>query len=183
MKQGEVIYKTICSLKERLHEGNGLLDIQLQEGYRAKTTCKFNIPALAEDLLSFQKGLGYKLPEDYYNFLTICNGCSLFDHPQYGGEAYLYPWQDIAQFTYEEPDEGYLKIAYIYQDNIVINLNAYNEGNNNYLMVKRHTEHFHEARPLMMNFELWFDRFIMSQGEKFWNWPLYNAENYYRLRG
>ncbi|WP_307564052.1 SMI1/KNR4 family protein [Paenibacillus sp. V4I7] len=43
------------------------------------------MPAIAEDLISFQKSLGFKLPEDYYNFLTICNGCSLFDDPQYGG--------------------------------------------------------------------------------------------------
>ncbi|MDQ0897567.1 hypothetical protein QFZ80_001395 [Paenibacillus sp. V4I7] len=76
-----------------------------------------------------------------------------------------------------------MKIAYIYQDNIVINLDAYNEGSNNYLMVKGHIDHFQESRPLLMNFELWFDRFIMSQGAKFWNWSIYDAENYYRLRG
>ncbi|MDQ0112464.1 SMI1/KNR4 family protein [Paenibacillus harenae] len=183
MIQGELINKTIGSLKKRLENNNELLELQLGEGYLTQATCKFNEPANENDLLEFQKKLGYKLPEDYFNFLTICNGCSLFDHPQYGGEAYLYKWQDIEDATYEEPYEGYIKIAYIYQDNIVIDLKAYREGSHNYLMVKGHIDHFHEARPLNMNFELWFDRFIICQGDKFWNWSMYTAENYYRLRG
>ncbi|MFD0717066.1 SMI1/KNR4 family protein [Paenibacillus sp. GCM10027626] len=142
MKQGELIIKTITSLKQRLHEAKGLLKLQLQEGYRTDATCRFNAPAKEEDLIEFQNSLGYRLPEDYFNFLKICNGCSLFDHPEYGGEAYLYLWQEIWNATYEEPDDGYLKIAYIYQDNIVINLKAYNEGNNNYLMVKGQLDSF-----------------------------------------
>lgn len=182
MIQGELIYKTIDSLKKRL-ENNKLLELQLQEGYLTQATCQFNEAADGSDLLEFQRKLGYKLPNDYINFLKITNGCSLFDHPQYGGESYLYKWQDIEESTYEEPSDGYLKIAYIYQDNIIIDLKAYNQGSNNYLMVKGHIDHFHESRPLNMNFELWFERFIISQGDKFWEWSIYTAENYYRLRG
>jgi len=182
MIQGDLIFKSINSLKKRL-ENNELLELQLDEGYLTQATCKFSEPASENDLLEFQKKLGYKLPNDYINFLMITNGCSLFDHPQYGGESYLYKWQDIKKVTYEEPNDGYLKIAYIYQDDIIIDLKAYNNGSNNYIMVKGHIDYFHEARPLNMNFELWFDRFIISQGVKFWNWSIYTAENYYTLRG
>ncbi|KQY84137.1 hypothetical protein ASD24_10155 [Paenibacillus sp. Root52] len=182
MIQGELIYKTIDSLKKRL-DNNNLLELQLQEGYLTQATCTFNEPADESDLIEFQRTLGYELPNDYINFLKISNGCSLFDHPQYGGEAYLYKWQDIQEATYESSNEGYLKIAYIYQDNIVINLKKYSEGSNNYLMVKGHIDNFDESRPFNMNFELWFDRFIISQGDKFWDWSIYTAENYYKLKG
>ncbi|WP_232510151.1 hypothetical protein [Paenibacillus crassostreae] len=79
--------------------------------------------------------------------------------------------------TYEEPAEGYLKIGYFYQDNIVIDLKKYKEGQKNYLLIKGHIDHFYEARELNMNFELWFDRFIVSQGSKFWTWSIYTTEN------
>ncbi|WP_338542385.1 SMI1/KNR4 family protein [Paenibacillus tundrae] len=182
MIQGELIYKTIDSLKKRL-ENNNLLELQLQEGYLTQATCTFNEPADESDLIEFQRKLGFELPNDYINFLKISNGCSLFDHPQHGGEAYLYKWQDIQEATYESSNEGYLKIAYIYQDNIVIDLKKYSEGSNNYLMVKGYIDNFDESRPFNMNFELWFDRFIISQGDKFWDWSVYTAENFYKLKG
>ncbi|MCF2946428.1 SMI1/KNR4 family protein [Paenibacillus tarimensis] len=185
MKQGELINKTLKSLKKRLNNNNDLLELQLGEGYLTEAKCTFNEPINEKDLLDFEKEFGLRIPEDYYNFLTITNGCSLFDHPEYGGEASIYRWQDTMDATYEDPKEGHKKliIAYIYQDEIVIDLKAYNEGLSNYLMVKGHIDHFHQARPLNMNFELWFDRFIICQGEKFWTWPIYTADNYYKLRG
>src|SRR5690606_1570806 len=134
-----------------------------------------------DELIKFQESLGYNLPVDYWNFLRLCNGCQLFDHPIYGGESYLYPYNVIADQTYEEPNDGYLKIGYIYQDNLVIDLRAYKNGSSNYLMVKDHIDHFIEAKPLNMNFEMWFDRFVVCQGQKFWEWPSITAEDYYRI--
>ncbi|MBD7966645.1 SMI1/KNR4 family protein [Paenibacillus gallinarum] len=177
-----IIDKTIISLKKRLSENNNLLILQLNEGYVTEPTCNFNEPFTDKGIKQYIQELGYDLPSDYIAFLKICNGCNLFDHPVYGGESYLYRLEDIKLLTYEEPTEGYLKIGYFYQDNLVIDLKKYSEGQKNYLLVKGHIDNFYEARELNMNFELWFDRFIMSQGSKFWTWSNYTAENYYYLR-
>lgn len=176
-----IVDKTINSIRKRLLE-NGQIQLQMSEGYITEGTCKFYDPVDEKELNDFIKELGYQLPEDYKRFLQITNGCRLFDHPIYGGESYLYGLIEIPQQTYEEPNEGYLKIGCIYQDNIVIDLKAYSEGNLNYLLVKDHIEPFHDSRKLNMNFELWLDRFVVSQGSKFWDWPIYTAENYYRLK-
>jgi hypothetical protein len=179
MKANLIIHQTISSLKQRLVESNNILRLQLDKGYITDATCKFNDPANEVELTQYINELGYKLPEDYNEFLLITNGCRLFDHPKYGGESYLYSWQDINNFTYEEPNEGYLKIGYIYQDNLVIDLKAYNEGDNDYLLIKGHIDQFNESQKLNMNFEMWFDRFVISQGTKFWEWPRQFSKQYY----
>jgi len=183
MKPGELIGKTIEGVKERLIRGNGLFEVQLREGNIAYVTCQFSEPASTDELELAEKRLGYQLPVDYHRFLTISNGCSLFDDPVYGGEAQVYRLQEALQYSSGEENMGYLKVAWIYQDEIFINLSVYNSGNPNYLYVKDHIEPYDESRPLNMNFELWLDRFIVSQGSKFWNWSVNTAENYYKLRG
>ena len=80
---------------------------------------------------------------------------------------------------YRLPSDGYLKIGYFYQENIFIDLKLFGNGEKNYLFVKEHISQFSEGRPLSMNFELWFDRFVISQGTKFWNYPIYTAETYH----
>lgn len=61
MIQGELIYKTIDSLKKRL-ENNKLLELQLHEGYLTQATCQFNEAADESDLLEFQRKLGINFP-------------------------------------------------------------------------------------------------------------------------
>lgn len=117
-----IIIKTITSLKKRLAENNNIITIQLDEGYVTEATFKFNAPLTDKEIKQYIQELGYDLPTDYKDFLKICNGCNLFDHPMYGGESYLYRLEDIMSLTYEDPSEGYLKIGYFYQDNIVIDL-------------------------------------------------------------
>lgn len=183
MKPGELISKSIEALQERLIKGNGLIELQLKEGYITKAKCEFYEPVVEEVLERIEEQLGFELPVDYRNFLAITNGCSLFDDPEYGGEAQVYKWQEALGFTVGDDSEGYLKVAWIYQDEIVIDLKAYKNGLQNYLYVKNYIDNYNDVRPLNMNFELWLDRFIISQGAKFWNWSIYTAENYYKLRG
>lgn len=161
-----IIDHTINSLKQRLQENNGLIRIQCTEAYR---TCKFFHPKTENEIALFENELGYKLPGDYSRFLQITNGCRFFEHSEYGGESYLYSLNEIYGLTYEEPNDGFLKIGYFYQDNIVIDLKAFHAGNQNYLLVKGEFDQFDKARKLNMNFEIWLDRFIMSQGSLFWN--------------
>nr|WP_272595572.1 SMI1/KNR4 family protein [Paenibacillus apiarius] len=153
----------------------------MREGYLTKATFTFNPPATDDEINNFINKTKFVLPDDYNSFLKICNGCTLFDHPEYGGEAYIYSLEEIINYTFEDPFNGRYKIANIYGDNIVIDFNRYQEGDNNYLMIKSQTFGFDECTDLSMNFEIWFDRYIMSQGEKFWDWPLYTAKNYYQL--
>lgn len=181
MNEGLLIEKTIAALQQRLRTNNNLLLLQLEEGRITEATCTFHSPVSDEDLRSFTDMIGFNLPEDYIAFLKITNGCRLFDHPHYGGENYLYGIWEILENTYEEPSNGYLKIGYFYQENIFIDLKAYHNGRRNYLYVKEHIDQFDQGRALNMNFELWFDRFIINQGAKFWNYPYITAENYYEI--
>lgn len=167
-----LIDKTINALKQRLQENNGVIRIQSPEGNLSYGTCSFYHPIHENDIILFELELGYKLPGDYKKFLLLTNGCRFFDHPQYGGESYLYGLNEIFEQTYEEPSDGFLKIGYFYQDNIVIDLKAFNAGERNYLLVKGYLDQFYEARKLNMNFEIWLDRFIICQGALFWNWSI-----------
>lgn len=177
-----IIEKTVSSLKKRLASNNNILILQLEEGNISEASCTFYDPISEDTLTEFSNCVGHRLPDDYVKFLRLSNGCRLFDHPYYGGENYLYGLQEIFHHTYEEPSDGYLKIGYFYQENIFIDLKLFVNGEKNYLFVKEHISQFSEGRPLYMNFELWFDRFVISQGTKFWNYPIYTAETYYTAR-
>jgi hypothetical protein len=61
----------------------------------------------------------------------------------------------------------------------MVDANRYSAGIMNYLLVKDCCIPFEYAKPLNSNFGIWFDRVIINQGQKFWTWELYNAENYY----
>ncbi|MGK5512354.1 SMI1/KNR4 family protein [Brevibacillus formosus] len=164
-----LIELSIESLKKR-QEKDGYFDVYWGEGEIHKAICKFNPPVTFEELEKLESKTDWILPEDYKNFLMIANGCKLFDDPKYGGENDLYKLEELIDFNYEDPYEECYSIAYIYGENIVINSKKYQEGNPNYLYVKDKIDQFEEAVPLGMNFESWFDRFVVCQGQKFWNW-------------
>lgn len=181
MKKKSLIELSLHSLKKRLEENNQMIEVYCGEGYVEKCTCKFNEPATLEEIAAFEEKTGWVIPEDYKNFLLITNGCRLFDHPEYGGENHLYSLDEIISYAVDEPFEGRYTIAYLYGDHLVIDSNLYQKGHPNYLLVKDKIASFKDAFELHMNFELWFDRFIISQGSKFWTWPIYTAKNYYGL--
>ena len=183
MKQkGSIITKTIGALQKRLAENNQVIQIQSAQGYLYKATCTFHPPASEEELHEFEKKTGFMLPVDYKEFLKITNGCYLFDDIQYGGETHLYSLEEILAYNNAyDPHEGCFDIACTFQDNIVINSQMARQNKQNYIFWKGHIDQFSEAIPLKMNFEIWFDRFVVTQGSKFWNWPFYTADNYYRL--
>ncbi|WP_046174110.1 SMI1/KNR4 family protein [Domibacillus indicus] len=182
MAEGSIVKQTLHSLKKRLEENSGVIQIQSEQGHIYKAVCTFNDPASDGEITEFEQKTGLLLPRDYKAFLKITNGCRLFDDSEYGGEIELYSLAQILEWNGDYGEgEGCFDIAYIYQDNIVIDSKQYAENQKNYLLWKSHIDPFSEAEPLGMNFELWLDRFIMSQGAKFWWWPIYTAENYYKL--
>ena len=182
VEEGSIAKQTLNTLKKRLKENENIIQIQGEGGYLAKVECTFNPPASDEEIKNFERQTGLILPNDYKEFLKISNGCRLFDDIESGGEIELYSLDQIIDLNehYDE-FEGCFAIAYIYQDNIVINSKHYSDAKKNYLFWKGHIDQFEEAIPLEMNFELWLDRFIISSGAKFWSWSIYTAENYYEL--
>jgi hypothetical protein len=176
MKPGDIIGNTLTSLKNRL-EPKGHLQLQVEGGYLYFARCVFYDPVLDYDLEQFMQKINVQLPVDYIQFLKNTNGCKLFDDVKFGGEAVIFSLKVLIKF-YDENNNGYLKIACIYQDNIYIDLKSSINRLPNYIMIGDHQEY----RPLNMNFELWFDRLVVSQGAKFWEWTWDSAEHYYKRR-
>ena len=161
-----LVEKTIEALQKRLADSHNSLCIQGEGGFTYNATCTFYPPATDEQIAYVEKQTGYKLPDDYKTFLKITNGCRLFDDVHYGGEAYLYSLQQLVEYnSFYDPFEGCFSVAYIYQEQIVIN-----SEREPYLFWKGHIDHFQEARPLQLTFEQWLARFIVCHGTKFWRW-------------
>lgn len=70
-------------------------------------------------------------------------------------------------------NNDYYPIGYVHEEHLMIKNSK--ENNKNYL----YFGHL-EKRPANMNFELFLDRFIVSNGSNFWEWPRLDAENYYK---
>lgn len=181
-KEGALVKQTFAAIKKRLSNNDTIIQVQTEEGHVYNAMCTFNPPASDMDITDFEKQTGFILPADYKEFLKISNGCRLFDDVYSGGEIALYSLEEIIEYNHDSYDEyeGCYDIAYIYQDNIVINSKLVSQNQKNYLYWKGHIDQFEEAVPLKMNFELWFDRFVLCQGTKFWWWPIYTAENLYK---
>ncbi|SEM85694.1 SMI1/KNR4 family protein [Lihuaxuella thermophila] len=180
MQEKSLIELSLTALKKRLENNNQMIEVYGGRGHIGTYTCRFHEPATLEQIRAFEEKTGWILPEDYKNFLLITNGCRLFDHPEYGGENILYSLDEILFYAVGEPFEGRYTIADLYGDHLVIDSHLYQSGDPDYLLVKDKIAPLKDARKLYMNFELWFDRFLISQGSSFWNWPVYTAKNYDR---
>ena len=173
-KDGNVVKQTLSSLQKRLAENNDIIQVQNENGHLYNAKCTFNHPASDTEIAMFEKQTGFILPTDYKEFLKITNGCRLFDDVRYGGEIEFYSLEKIIEYNHNRTEEyeGCYDIASIYQDNIVINSHFVLQNENNYLFWKSYLETFKEAIPLNMSFEIWFDRFVVCQGTKFWWWSI-----------
>lgn len=149
LKEGNIVKQTINSLKRRLNENGNIIQVQTNEGHLYNANCTFNPPASNIDITNFEKSTWLILPVDYKEFLKITNGCRLFDDIKYGGEIELYSLEKIKIIEYAHKGydeyEGCYDIAYIYQDNIVINSKLVSKDKRNYLFWKAHIEQFYDA--------------------------------------
>ncbi|MBU5354447.1 SMI1/KNR4 family protein [Paenibacillus barcinonensis] len=108
------------------------------------------------------------LPPDYIDFLLVCNGASLFEHPEYGGENLLYSVEDV--FHYNEPTDRRIVVANILDDRIIIDLELWQSGDEEYLLLCESMNPVEYSGPFNSNFKTWLERFLISQGSKFWYW-------------
>lgn len=168
---GLLVKNTIDGLKRRLELSNDFLYIQDDEGNVERYNCKFNEPVREGEIERLIESTGLNIPLDYLDFLKITNGCSLFNHEIYGGETILFPLDQI-EYMYKNVYEstGHLKIAYIFDDMIMIDCNAYSKGEEKYLFVGNSTSSLENFKSLNCNFGTWLYRFITANGEKYWNW-------------
>jgi len=161
------IKNTIETLKKRL-DSNGLLEVQQEDGYIAKVEMVFNPPATEEEL---QK-LPFIVPEDYKEFLRLHHGGVLFNDPKYAGGFELFTIDEILEFRaipgYDFPD-NWFPVAYGYDGCcLIITDKMMGRG---YLYVMETGINFEEHDMYIgMTFEDWFEKFIMAQGSKFWEW-------------
>jgi hypothetical protein len=90
LENKNLVEEAIQALKTKLEENGGSIEVQPGDGDLSRVTCTFNPPATVDELNDFVRKTKFVLPEDYINFLKICNGCILFDDIGYGGESELY---------------------------------------------------------------------------------------------
>jgi len=142
----------------------------------------FHEPATEQEIQSFTDRTGIQLPEDYQAFLRMHNGAVLLK-PWFGGEMELF---HLAEVENKRGIVGYFldhwyPIAGQNGHFLMIDGEKANRGEKDYLMWWD-SSIVDDAKHLNLNFEIWIDRFIVSQGSMFWYWPLYNVHHYYRNR-
>jgi hypothetical protein len=174
------VHKTLDGLKKRLV--NNKLLVQGDEGFVVEMEFQFNDPASEEEIQEFIQSTGVQLPQDYQAFLRIHNGAILFQ-PWYGGQMELFP---VSKIIKEKVSIGIFLESWFpigCQDGgfLMIDGDNANRGDQDYLLWWE-SSRYEDVEHLNLNFELWLDRFIISQGAKFWHWPRYNVHNYYKLR-
>ncbi|GAA0381234.1 SMI1/KNR4 family protein [Bacillus horti] len=171
MKDEFLIHRTLHSLKSTLEKQNNIMKILDTTGQLYDTSCTFYDSATENDIQLLEHNIGKQLPLDYRHFLKICNGCSLFDMLDYGGENQLYSFEKILLYhetNLDFPDK--LAIGYILGDSILIDLNKTTTNTGNYLHRTVVGQPPSESTPFNSNFETWLTRFIVAQGNKYWEW-------------
>lgn len=179
-----IINKTLDALKNKLND-KGNLEVIAEQGNIHTVNCSFSPPIKDEVLAAFLEKNSWTLPEDYKEFLTLHNGARIFEmllgNTNIGGGLNLYSIQEIVK-TYEDLQlsSTYFPIGYVLENHLLINNNDIEQDNPNYLYLAGTSL---KPEPLNLNFELFLDRFVVSQGSNFWEWPNYTATNYYKHSG
>ncbi|MFD0048717.1 SMI1/KNR4 family protein [Actinomycetes bacterium NPDC127524] len=179
------IEQTLTGLKSRLDEKFSMV-VSRPEGENGQVVCSFNEPAAMEQIREFEKDTNWILPKDFIEFLLLHNGCTIFDSldegENIGGGLIIHSLEDIKS-TYEDlqTDEAFIPIGSVLDQYLAISIKRLNEQNPNYLLISEIAGE-ESFDPIELNFELFLDRYIVSQGDTFWSWPIYTAENYYDLK-
>ncbi|MEF2246343.1 SMI1/KNR4 family protein [Paenibacillus sp. IITD108] len=161
-----IVEKTIKSLCELYKHGTR--KIQCEEGFVYDSELIFYEPSSSE--ISRLLESYSPLPEDYLKFLSITNGFRPFSNVGCSGEIDIFSIDEI--FRTNEPYDNPFKliVACVYDDNIIIDIEAVAKGKNDYMYLTEGPCDFDDARSLYCDFQTWLDRFVMSQGNKYWTW-------------
>ncbi len=168
--------QTLNALKTQLD--NNRLKVISHQGEIQTVGFSFNPPLDYNSIQEVKLNKNWYLPDDYEAFLLEHNGAELFeqyfDNINIGGGLLLYSLEEVQKVQQRlAMNNDYYPIGYVHEEHLMIKNSK--ENNRNYL----YFGHL-EKRPTNMNFELFLDRFIVSNGSNFWEWSWLDAENYYK---
>ncbi|HHY74892.1 MAG TPA: SMI1/KNR4 family protein [Bacillus bacterium] len=162
----------IKALKQRL-EPTGKLTIQRENGELLEVTCEWNNPASEKELADFSLKTGWYLPDDYRQFLKLHNGAKIFS--VWGDYFELFDLNNIMKYYREYEifykgayEKSWYMIGYYkgYGEYLFIDSEKAANNNSSYLVYVQ----VGDRQDLSLNFEMWFDRFIVAQGSRYWFW-------------
>ncbi|MBN6885726.1 SMI1/KNR4 family protein SUKH-1 [Cytobacillus horneckiae] len=170
------IKQSIDTLKSQLKENK--LQIFSHQGELQTVGFYFNSPIAQEAITEFRKINELYIPEDYEAFLLQQNGAKF--HQLYlgdtniGGGLELYSLEELSKVKqFVSTDNEFYPIGYVHENYLWIKNCV--DNNKNYLYIGNT-----EKDPMHMNFEIFLDRFIISNGSNFWEWSKLDAEKYYK---
>ncbi|MNC40441.1 hypothetical protein D3C76_268380 [compost metagenome] len=175
----KLIIASLEALKKTLHH-NTPYQIQRNFGYHLNCSFSFSKPALLKEIEDFEAETNLKLPEDYMFLLSLHNGMELYkDVEESAPHWHIFGVDEIldALERYPTPEHMYI-IAKFDQTLICVDSNYVKHGRKDYLFDQSiYTSSRDNGEPLNLNFELWLDRLLVSQGDHFWLWNSITPEN------
>ncbi|WP_339165596.1 SMI1/KNR4 family protein [Siminovitchia sp. FSL W7-1587] len=140
--------------------------------------CSFNPPADPEALKQVQENNDWDIPKDYEAFLLQHNGAQLLQaylgDMNIGGGLILFSLDEVIQAHQNlSMDHMFYPIGMVSEEYLMV---KNNKNTPNYLYIE-----YLDPAPLNMNLELFVDRYIVSSGDIFWEWPRLDAINYYKF--
>ncbi|UJF32231.1 SMI1/KNR4 family protein [Paenibacillus hexagrammi] len=165
-----IIENTLSTLHKRIDNYDGTLLVQRTNGYLGECRFQFHEPANQIDFNHFEEQTNWCLPSGVRAFYEIHNGASLFmqenavqfDILSLNGIVNNY-WDFI-------PEHWYPVASHCDGDTLLVDSNLVKQGQNNCLIWFECGGTLEHAIHLPIPFEVWFDRFIISQGDHFWLW-------------
>ncbi|MDR9507684.1 SMI1/KNR4 family protein [Brevibacillus agri] len=169
------VLNVLNALKKRINEHQTLIQQTYGEVFNVQFT--WNESASIEDVESICRTTGWVIPDDYKSFLLIHNGASLFSSE--GSCFRLHPLSEIKEYfnDYHHNEDVLYKFAYPpewymigtyhgFGEYAFIDSDRVTQGRTDYLIFVEEGS----ITRTKLNFEEWLDRFIVCQGEHFWNW-------------
>ncbi|MFC6548700.1 SMI1/KNR4 family protein [Cohnella cellulosilytica] len=158
------------------------MEIQRTLGFIQKCSFSFYKPANQEEIAKFVIETGFTLPSGYLDFLQIHNGALLFqDESGKGNPSWIiFGLDDVTDYheQYHLTEKMY-PIAKYDQTLICVDNQAVIDGREDYLFDRSiYDSPENEGENMHLNFELYLDRLIVSQGDHFWFWNTLNAHNF-----
>ncbi|WP_090645555.1 SMI1/KNR4 family protein [Paenibacillus sp. UNC496MF] len=178
--------KSLDGLKNQLNQ-DGIMRRLSSEGVYGDVKFTFYPPATQSDINEYMTKWSISLPEDYMEYLRLHNGGFIFAHPQYGGGIELLSLERIDEL-YSLYDEllpaGWIPVAVEEGEEFLFidtNIAAKQRDYKNIYWCEL-ADVNNSPSLLNANFELWFDRFLIAQGSKYWTWMWMKPEIYYKYR-
>ncbi|ASB89506.1 uncharacterized protein S101395_02999 [Bacillus sonorensis] len=162
INEGELIKVTLKGLKSII-DTHGTYPLLQPGGFVLEDPYfNFNDPATEEEIEHLESVFKVKFPNDYKEFLRLHNGMDIIDGIE------VLSINDVIQYNeVQDLPEGCVLIGYHFDGRYVIDTKRYHIGLD-YMFYLDPIDPFEEAEDLGSNFEIWFDRLLSSNGNKFW---------------